>query len=184
MASETRIEIRALRDDDDRASFRSGDTDLDRFLHQFAGQNQFRHHLGVTYVAVAHRTILGYATVAAAHVEIDELPVTARRKLPHYPLPVLRLARLAVDHAAQGRGLGLELLRFVLRLALQMADQYGCVGVVVDAKPDARAFYAKYGFIAVEAVEGQSDARPAPTPMFLSIRTIQTAVVGKSSKTR
>lgn len=178
------IELRALRDDDDRASFRSGEADLDRFLHQFAGQNQFRHHLGVTYVAVAHRTILGYATVAAAHVEIDELPVAARRKLPHYPLPVLRLARLAVDQTAQGQGLGLELLRFVLRLAPQMADQYGCVGIVVDAKPDAVAFYAKYGFMPVEAVEGQSDARPAPTPMFLSTRSIQGALRGPTRKKR
>lgn len=176
-------EIRALREDDDRTTFRSGDADLDRFFHQFAGQNQFRHHLGVTYVAVEDRTILGFATVAAAHVEIDALPVAVRRKLPRYPLPVLRLARLAVDQSAQGQGLGLHLLRFVLRLALQMADDYGCVGVIVDAKPDAEAFYAKYGFVAVEAVEGRSDARPAPTPMFLSIRAI-TDAAGKSSKTR
>lgn len=168
--------IRAVREDDDRTSFRSGDADLDRFFHQFAGQNQFRHHLGVTYVAVEDRTILGFATAAAAHVEIDDLPVAIRRKLPRYPLPVLRLARLAVDQSAQGQGLGLQLLRFVLRLALQMADDYGCVGVIVDAKRDAEAFYAKYGFVAVEALEGQSDARPMPTPMFLSIRAISNAV--------
>lgn len=177
------IEIRALREDDDRASLRSGDPDLDRFFHQFAGQNQFRHHLGVTYVAVEDLTILGFATVAAAHVEIDDLPVTVRRKLPRYPLPVLRLARLAVDQAAQGQGLGLQLLRFVLRLALQMADDFGCVGVVVDAKPDAEPFYAKYGFVALEAIEGRSDTRPSPTPMFLSIGAIRGAV-GKSPKTR
>lgn len=182
-ASGTPLEIRALREDDDRTPFRSGDADLDRFFHQFAGQNQFRLHLGVTYVAVEDRTILGFATVAAAHVEIDDLPVAVRRKHPRYPLPVLRLARLAVDQSAQGQGLGLHLLRFVLRLALQMADDYGCVGVIVDAKPDAEAFYARYGFVAVEAVEGRSDARPAPTPMFLSIRAIRDAV-GKSSKTR
>jgi GNAT superfamily N-acetyltransferase len=169
------IEIRALRADDDRTSFRSGDADLDRFFHQFAGQHQFRQHVGVTYVAVEDRTILGFATVAAAHVEIDDLPVAVRRKLPRYPLPVLRLARLAVEQSAQGQGLGLHLLRFVLRLALQMADAYGCVGVIVDAKPDAEAFYTKYGFVAVEAVEGRSDARPSPTPMSLSIRAIRDA---------
>ena len=170
------IEIRALREGDDRTSFRSGDVDFDRFFHQFAGQNQFRHHLGVTYVAVQDRSVLGYATVAAAHVEIDDLPRAARRKLPRYPLPVLRFARLAVDQSTQGQGVGLQLLRFVLRLALQMADEYGCVGVVVDPKPDAEAFYAKYGFVAIEAVEGRSDARPAPTPMFLSIRAVNDAV--------
>ena len=170
------IEIRALRASDDRSLFRSGDADLDRFFHHFAGQNQFRHHIGVTYVAVDGPSVLAFATVAAAQLEVDDLPDVVRRKLPRYPLPVLRLARLAVDQSAQGQGLGLQLLRFVLRLALQMADVYGCVGVVVDAKPDAEAFYAKYGFVAVEAVEGRSDARPAPTPMFLSCRAIRDAV--------
>lgn len=170
------MEIRALRADDDRTAFRSGVADLDRYLHQFAGQNQFRHHLGVTYVAVEDRAILGFATVAAAHIEIDDLPLAIRRTLPRYPLPVLRLARLAVDQTAQGQGLGLQLLRFILRLAVQMADDFGCVGVVVDAKPDADAFYAKYGFVALDAVEGRSDTRPSPTPMFLSIRAITGAL--------
>jgi GNAT superfamily N-acetyltransferase len=177
------IEIRALREHDDRASFRSGNAGLDRFFQEFAGQNQFRHHLGVTYVAVDDQNILGFATVAAAHVEIEELPAAARRKLPHYPLPVLRLARLAIDQSAQGEGLGLHLLRFVFKLALQMADDYGCVGVIVDAKPDAVAFYARYGFLAVDPLEGGSDARPAPTPLFLSTRVIRDAM-GASSKER
>jgi GNAT superfamily N-acetyltransferase len=177
------IEIRALRERDNRASFRSGDADLDRFFQQFAGQNQFRHHVGVTYVAVDDQHIVGFATVAAAHVEIEELPAVARRKLPHYPLPVLRLARLAIDQSAQGQGLGLQLLRFVLRLAVQMAEDYGCVGVIVDAKPDAVAFYTRYGFLAVEPIEGGSDARPAPTPLFLSTRAIG-AALGASSRER
>jgi GNAT superfamily N-acetyltransferase len=176
------IEIRALRERDNRTSFRSGDADLDRFFQQFAGQNQFRHHVGVTYVAVDDQHILGFATVAAAHVEIEELPAVARRKLPHYPLPVLRLARLAIDQSAQGQGLGLQLLRFVLRLAVQMADDYGCVGVIVDAKPDAVAFYTRYGFLPVEPIEGGSDARPAPTPLFLSTRAISAALGASSSE--
>src|SRR3990172_4027875 len=131
------MEIRALREGDDRSRFDSGDPDLDRFLHRFAGQNRFKHYLGVTYVAVHEGALLGFATVAPGHVEIEELPAAARKRLPHYPPPVLRLARLAVDRSARGQGLGRQLLRFVFRLALQMANDYGCVGVVVDAKPDA-----------------------------------------------
>ena len=169
------MDVRKLRDTDDRAAFRSGNADLDRFLHQFAGQNQFRHHIGVTYVAIDAGRVLGYATVAAAHLEIDGVPAAARKMLPAYPLPVLRLTRLGVDLSAQGHGVGLQLLRVVLMLAVTMADDYGCVGVVVDAKPDAVPFYAKYGFEAVDAVEGASDARPAPTPMFLGIKAIRTA---------
>jgi GNAT superfamily N-acetyltransferase len=128
------------------------------------------------YCRTGKGRVLGFATVAAAHVEIDEVPLAVRSKLPHCPLPVLRLARLAVDQSAQRQGLGLQLSRFVLRLALQMAGDYGCVEVIVDAKPDAEASYAKYGFVPVDAVEGRSDARPASTPMLLSIRAIRGAV--------
>jgi GNAT superfamily N-acetyltransferase len=170
------MEIRALRAGDDRSAFRSGDADLDRFIQTFAGQNQFRHHIGATYVAVDDGRTFGFATVAPGQIEIDDLPAAARKKLPRYPLPVLRLARLGVDLSAQGQGLGAQLLRFVLHLAFKMADEYGCTGVVVDAKPDAVGFYAKYGFIPVETVEGQSDARPAPTPMFLAMRAIERAI--------
>lgn len=170
------MEIRALHEGDDRSRFRSGDADLDRFLHKFAGQNQFRHYVGVTYVALEGGHILGYATVAPGDVEIDRLPAAVRKRLPRYPLPVLRLARLAVDESVRGQGLGGELLRFVLQLGVRMATDYGCVGVVVDAKPGAVDFYGRYGFIPVEALEGQSDARPAPTPMFLSVRAIRAAL--------
>ena len=175
------MEIRALREGDDRSQLRSGDPDLDRFFHKFAGQNQFKHYLGVTYVAVEGGRILGFATVAPGHVEVDGLPVSVRKKLPRYPLPVLRLARLAVDQAARGQGLGRQLLRFVFQLALRMASDYGCVGVVVDAKADAVDFYRQYGFISVELVEGQSDARPAPIPMFLATRAIRGAVGAKEA---
>ena len=170
------MEIRALRDTDDRSAFRSTDPEIDRFFSLFAGQNQFRHHLGVSYVAVLNKRIIGFATVAAAHIEIDELPAAARRKLPHYPLPVLRLARLGVDHSVQGQGVGLQLLHFVLGLAIGMARTYGCTGVIVDAKSAAVAFYSKYGFIPVDVVEGGSDARPASTPMFLSLNAITEAL--------
>jgi len=161
------VEIRRLRRSDNRARFRSDDLDLDRFFSSFAGQNQFRHHVGVTYVAVEEGEVLGYVTVAPAAVEIDQLPQPVRKTLPRYPLPVLRLARLAVDSRFRGRGLGEELLRFALGLALTMAEDYGCVGVVVDAKTAAVPFYARYGFQAIEAIEGLSDTRPRPTPMFL-----------------
>ena len=169
------MEIRALRETDERSPFRSGDPDLDRFFHRFAAQNQFKHFVGVTYVAVEGGRILGFATVAPGHVEIEGLPVAARRTLPRYPLPVLRLARLAVDLQVQGQGLGGQLLRFVLQLAIRMAGDFGCAGVVVDAKRGAVEFYAKHGFIPLEVVHGQADARPRPTAMFLAMRAIRGA---------
>ena len=169
------MEIRPLRPGDDRSRFHSGDEALDRFFHRYAGQNQFRHHLGVSYVAVESDQILGFVTVAPRHIDIEDLPDRLRKKLPRYPIPVLGLARLAVDATARSMGLGSQLLRFVLELATRMADDLGRAGVVVDAKPGAVEFYARYGFAAFEAVEGQSEARPEPTMMWLPIEAIERA---------
>ena len=169
------MEIRLLRESDDRSRFRCGDIDLDRFLQRYAGQNQFRHHVGTTYVAVQAERILGYVTVAPGQVEIDDLPASLRRRLPNYPLPVLRIGRLAVDESVRGQGIGGLLLRFALQLAVRLGREFGCVGVVVDAKPDAVSFYEKLGFMPLETLEGQSEARPAPTALFLTIREIEAA---------
>jgi len=166
------ISVRRLRPDDDRSQFRSGNIDLDRFFQRFAGQNQFRHHLGTTYVAVEDGAILGFATVAPSEIATDGLPEARRKRLPRYPLPVLRLARLAIDEQARGRGVGSTLLRAVFTLALQMADDLGCVGVVVDAKADAVTFYEKLGFMRLETRAGQLGDRPEPTPMFLELGAI------------
>jgi predicted N-acetyltransferase YhbS len=171
------MEIRPLRETDDRTTFRSGDPDLDRFLLKYAGQNQFRHHIGTSYVAVEDNRILGYVTVAAGHAESEHLTRVLRRKLPRYPLPVLRLARLAVDASAQSRGVGKALLRHVLLLALRMSEEYGCVGVVVDAKPEAVTFYSRFGFAPLEAVEGTVPSRPEPVPMLLPLELIAAALV-------
>lgn len=169
------IEVRALTPDDSRAEFRSGEPDLDRFFNRFAGQNQFRHHIGVTYVAVDGASIIGFATVAAAQIDAVSLPVDVTSGLPRYPLPVLRLARLAVSEGAKGRGVGQTLLRFVFDLAATTATQIGCVGILVDAKPGAVAFYAKLGFEALLVTAGELGDRPVPTPMFLSLGTARLA---------
>ncbi|OGQ78503.1 MAG: GNAT family N-acetyltransferase [Deltaproteobacteria bacterium RIFOXYA12_FULL_58_15] len=166
------VEVRVLRPADDRSNFESGNIDLDRFFRRFAGQNQFRHHIGATYIAVEGEHVLGFATIAGGNIEIEDLPKTRRKKLPHYPLPILRLARLAVDQSAQGRGVGKLLLRAVFQITRDMAESVGCVGVVVDAKPDAVAFYERYGFEPFEVIEGALGSRPEPLPMFLPLGEI------------
>jgi GNAT superfamily N-acetyltransferase len=170
------FETSLLRETDDRSLFRSGDPDLDRFFALYAGQNQFRHHLGTTYVAADAGTILGYATVAAGNIEGQALPGALRRWLPAYPLPVLRLARLAVDTTAQGRGVGSRLLRHIFLLALTMSEQYGCVGIMVDAKANAIEFYTRFGFSPLELEEGALESRPRPAPMFLPLDLAATAL--------
>lgn len=163
-------EIRALRAGDERQAFHSGDEALDLYFHRYAGQNQFRHHVGVTYVAVEDDRLLGFATVAAASLDADDLP--GGRKQPPYPLPVLRVGRLAVGEADRGRGLGRALLRFCIELAEKMRDELGCVGIVVDAKPGAVEYYRRLGFTPVEDEEGGSRIIPRPTILFLPLASV------------
>jgi len=138
------IEIRTLRKSDDRSSFCSGNIDLDRFFQRFAGQNQFRHHIGTTYVAIADKQIAGFVTISSGEMVTEALQTAIKKRLPNYPLPVLRMVRLAVDEKFQGTGLGERLLKTVFLLALDMRKRYGCVGVVVDAKPEAIGYYNLY----------------------------------------
>jgi len=166
------VEIRPLARDDDRSGFSCGQAELDRFFEHYAGQNQFKLRLAVTYVAVVEGRIVGFATVARSSIERASVPsARLRKRLPSYPLPVLRLARLGVDARAQGLGIGKALLRHVLVLALELRDSLGCVGVVTDAKPDSVTFYDRLGFQALEGVrEGLLVSEPLP--MFLAIETI------------
>ena len=170
------IEVRLLGETDDRSSFQSGDEQLDLFFRRYAGQNQFRHHIGTTYVAVEGSAILGFATVTVGHVEIENLPSGLRKKLPDYPLPNLRLARLAVDRNAQGKGVGQHLTRTAFSVAIELREKLGCVGVVVDAKPGAENYYSRYGFVELEVIEGALEERPTPKPMFVPLSAIVRAL--------
>lgn len=166
------VEIRPLERDDDRSGFSCGNADIDRFFEHYAGQNQFKLHLTVTYVATADQRIVGFATVAASSLQRASVPsARLRRRLPNYPLPVLRLARLGVDARVHGHGVGSALLRHVLHLSLEQRERFGCVGIVTDAKADAVAFYVALGFVALEGVcEGLLGGEPQP--MFLGLETI------------
>jgi len=167
-----KVEVRQLRTDDNRLSFSSGDAALDRFFHKFAAQNQFQLHIGTTYVAVHESDILGFVTLSATSITIEHLPKSARKRLPRYPLPALRLARLAVARKSQGQGIGKQLLRATFRIAQEMADRTGCVAVVVDAKANAVSFYEQFGFEPFEVVSGELGDRPSPLLMFLALGSI------------
>jgi predicted N-acetyltransferase YhbS len=67
--------------------------------------------------------------------------------VPRHPVPVILLARLAVDLGARGQGIGRVLLVDALRRSLAIAEQLGVFAVVVDAIDDqARDFYLKFDF--------------------------------------
>lgn len=162
--------IHPLRPENDREGFSCGVPELDLFLGRYALQNQSRHRIGVTYVAEEGGVVLGYMTLAAASLAAAELSDDLRRRLPEYPLPVLRLARLAVDHRVRGEGVGSALLAAACVIALDMSGRVGCVGIVVDAKPAAAAYYERFGFTALEQPESV-----VSVPLFLPVSLIERA---------
>jgi len=168
------IKIRKLEKRDSRQLFRSGDIEIDRFFIKFAGQNQFKHKIGNSYVAVDvdTQTIIGYATVSVSSMNIDSLDMDELKKLPNYPLPIMRIARLGVDENFQSQGIGRKLLQKMFYLALEIEDLVGCVGIFVDAKDDAVAFYEKYGFVVVPVLNGELPIKPTQTLMYLSMKII------------
>jgi len=73
----------------------------------------------------------------------------------------------------QGRGHGRLLVYFVFARALVQAATVGCVGVVVDAKPEVVGFYEHLKFQAMTALAGDAGSRPLPVPMFISMARIR-----------
>ena len=141
------IAVQLLGAEHRREGFDCGDAALNDFLLRQAGQQQ-RRGFGKTYVALACDgvSVIGFVTVSAGQVATSAL--SSQAKLPRYPAPVLRIGRLAVDARHQGKGVGQDLLAFVLRLAVEFSQRVGLYAVVVDAKHDkAKAFYVKLGFI-------------------------------------
>ena len=92
------------------------------------------------------------------------------RVLPPYDLPLILLARLAVDKRFSGRGLGHAMIAEALKITLRVADEVGCRCIITDAYPDKVGWYARYGFLPIEGGVATS-----PQKMFLDVRTIRRA---------
>ena len=146
-----------LSPDHDLSAFRSGTNALDDWLRRRAAANEDS-GASRTYVICTGGRIVGYYALAAGAVANADATGRARRNMPD-PIPVMVLARLAIDTSFQRRGLGRALLRDAILRTAQAADLAGIRALLVHAiSDDARTFYARCGF------------HPSPTdPMTLMI---------------
>lgn len=135
-----------LHRDYDVTAFDCGASPLNEYLQRFALTNH-QNRSARTYVATRGKRVVGYYTLAAGAVRREDAPSRVAKGLANYPVPIILLARLAVDRSEQGHGLGRALLKDALLRAIQAADLIGCRAVLVHAKDQsAQAFYRRFGF--------------------------------------
>lgn len=131
------------------SNFDCGKDSLNQYLKRFALPNSAS-GVARTYVTTRpeEQGVLGYYSLAAGSVEKAFVPERVSKGTPSHPIPVVLVARLAVDRSAQGQGIGKELLRDALSRVVAAADIIGVRAVLVHAKDtEARTFYEKWGFV-------------------------------------
>jgi GNAT superfamily N-acetyltransferase len=138
--------IEALASTHDRRTFSCGVEALDEYLRRFARPHADA-NVSRTYVAVEGSTVRGFCSLAMSGIRKENLPAKHVSRFPNFPLPVARLARLAVEIRHQRQGIGDLLLADALQRCLRLSVEIGMIGVIVDAKDErARGWYERYEF--------------------------------------
>lgn len=100
-----------------------------------------------TFVVCDADRVAGYFSLTVGQIDTREAPERVRRGMGQDPIPLVILARLAVDLDYQGQGLGVSLLQDAVRRTIAIAEHAGIRALLthpIDA--DAEAFYRRFGF--------------------------------------
>lgn len=134
--------------------FDCGQPALNQYLQRFAWGNQ-QAHSAQTYVACSEDRVAGFYSLAVGSVTPSAAAPRVIKGIPQHPVPVMLLARLAVDASHQGMGLGKALLKDALVRTARAADIAGMRALLVHAKDEsARQWYLQWEF------------EPSPTDPF------------------
>ncbi|MCL2830257.1 MAG: GNAT family N-acetyltransferase [Betaproteobacteria bacterium] len=159
--------VRKLEAGDPVETFDCSQSDLNRYLQRCAWSKQ-KANSAQSHVVCAGFRLAGYYNLSVAGVDYTDAPERIAKGQARHPVPLMLLARLAVDRSFQGKALGTALLKDALLRTLQAADIAGIRAVIVHAKDEAvRQWYLRFG------------VEPGPiTPMqlFLLLKDIQNAV--------
>ena len=127
-------------------AFKCGETSLEEWLKRRALLNQANGASRTFVVVDESQSVMGYYALAAGAVHHQDATRSIRQNMPD-PLPVMVLARLAVDMRAQGMQLGAGLLRDAVERSLAVAQNAGVRALLVHALHErAKEFYMHYGF--------------------------------------
>lgn len=150
-------------------AFDCGQPALNQFLQRYALVNQ-KANSAQTYVCCSNGEVAGFYSLAVGSVDPESAPLRVMKGLARHPVPVMILARLAVDQAHQRKGLGQALLKDALLRTAHAADIAGIRALLVHAKDEAaRQWYGRWEF------------EPSPTEpfhLFLMLKDLK-ALLGK-----
>ena len=135
-----------LTSEHDCSGFGCGKPPLNQYIKKYALVNQ-ENEISRTYVTTRENRVVGYYSLAFGSISHEDATQKIKDALPQYPIPIILLARLAVDVKEKGHGLGKGLMRDALLRTVQAADIGGLRAMLTHAKDeDAKSFYEKYGF--------------------------------------
>jgi GNAT superfamily N-acetyltransferase len=130
----------------DTEPFDCGRPELNRFLKRYAVLSQ-KANTAQTYVLCRDNRVVGYYSLTVGSVEYREAPERIAKGTARHPIPLMILARLAVDTREQGKGLGAALLKDAMLRTFRAAGIAGIRALFVHAKDDeAKGFYEHFNF--------------------------------------
>ena len=133
----------------DRSRFSCGQAELDDWFRRRAGQDERRNVARVFVAADRDLGVVGFYSLSAFKLGLDDLPEEIARKLPRYDdgVPAALIGRLARDERMRGKGVGELLVADAVRRVLGAARALAVLAIVVDAKNErAATFYEGLGF--------------------------------------
>ena len=146
MSTPSKPRIEKLTTSHQLANFDCGDAELNQFLQKYALANQQASNTQ-TYIAIDQETVVGYYSLVVGSVAHQDAPRRVTKGQPKYPIPVMILARMAVDLSKQSKGIGKGLLKDALFRTVQAADLAGIRALLVHAKDErARSWYEQFDF--------------------------------------
>jgi GNAT superfamily N-acetyltransferase len=162
--------VEKLRPDHRIEDFDCAREELNRYLLRYAWANQ-QAGASQSYVGLVGDAVVGYYTLAVGQITREEAPERLTKGLARHPVPIMLLARLAVDRRSHGQGVGKALLRDAMQRTLQAADIAGIRAFAVHAKDEqAKPFYEKFDFIPSPA---------DPMHLFVLLKDVRRIISGQ-----